>query len=83
MVGGTFQLFNTDDKDVTFHMYGKDIHPFSKFTLACRWHSSFMLTPQSRLLMDSILDNLTAQTGIPLLLCPFESRLEMTNETRI
>lgn len=71
MISGTFQLFNTDEGDVTFHMYGKDIHPFSKFTLACQWHSSNMLTPQSRLLMESILDRLTEKSSIPLLLCPF------------
>jgi len=70
MINGTFQLFNTEDESVTFHMYGKDIHPFSKFTLACQWHSGFMLTPQSKLLMESILDRLTVQSGIPLLLCP-------------
>jgi hypothetical protein len=37
-------------------MYGKAIHPFSKFRLAYKWHSCNMLTPQSKLLMDSILD---------------------------
>lgn len=75
MISGTFQLFNTDDEEVIFHMHGRDIHPFSKFTLACQWHASYMLTSQSKLLMDSVLDGLTLRTGIPLLLCPFESRL--------
>lgn len=56
MPSGTFQLFNTDNEEVTFQMSGRDIHPFSKFKLACKWHSRNMLTFQSKLLMDSILD---------------------------
>lgn len=56
MPSGTFHLFNTDNEEVTLHLYGKGIHPFSKFKLAYKWHSCNMLTPQSRLLMDSILD---------------------------
>ena len=68
MINGTFQLFSTDNEDVTFHMYGRDIHPFSKFTLACQWHSSSKLTPQSKLLLEGILDRLTVQSGIPLVM---------------
>jgi len=54
---GTFHLFNIEDKKVTFHIDGKKgIRPFSEFKLACQWHSHKMLTPQSKLLMDSILE---------------------------
>lgn|GEM_PF-4015485 len=56
MPNGTIHLFNSDDEEVTFQMYGKDVRPFSKFKLACEWHSCNMLTFQSKLLMDSILD---------------------------
>lgn len=56
MASGTFHLFNIDDEQVTFQMNEKEILPSSTFKLACKWHSCNMLTFQSKLLMDSILD---------------------------
>ncbi len=56
MPNGTFHLFNTDDEVVSFDLNERTVRPLSKFELACRWHSCNMLTFQSKLLMDSILD---------------------------
>lgn len=56
MPSGTYHLFNVDDEKVTLQLNGKMIHPFSKLMLAHKWYSCNMLTVQSKLLMDSIID---------------------------
>jgi hypothetical protein len=56
MPSETYHLFNIDDEKVTLQLNEKMIHPFSKFMLAHKWYSCNMLTLQSKLLMDSIID---------------------------
>ena len=56
MPSGTLHLFNIDDEQVTLQTNEKKIHPFPNFLLAYKWYRYNMLTDQSKLLMDSIID---------------------------
>jgi hypothetical protein len=58
-----FTLINKDDEGVKFNISGTYIFPPSNFRTACRWYSLDMLTPESKDLMDEILDEFVIARG--------------------
>ncbi len=58
------RLVNMSDEELIFFIYGKNVIPFNKFLLACKWYTGSLLTPKSKTLMKKTLDELRVHTCV-------------------
>jgi hypothetical protein len=52
-----FKIISTGGEETTFHIMGNDIIPYSNFQLAQEWFAGDKLTPESKKLMEKILEH--------------------------
>jgi hypothetical protein len=58
-----FTVITINGEEVNFNISDIHIFPPSNFRTACRWYSLDMLTPESKDIMDEILDEFVIARG--------------------